>query len=252
MVALAYQSRSASLKRKHIIPFALGLAMLAVIVASILAPNAGGVPPGTSGPPSTSVSFSWAKAGLAALVVFPGGLLAIFLVGRRRPSTTSPPSTRPSQGHCTPRFPHPEVTVKITRSAASVDVSRETVHVMRYHPSDNPFAISGGVRTVVPGGVATGSEELDLSTLSVFAEIDDIQREMRKRNSPVTVASTPVDSQNEGSISRGELIGTADLSDPGSVGRLVGVTDSYVGSARRTDDRRGSDLVARALTSARG
>jgi hypothetical protein len=156
--------------------------MLAVVVAAVLTTNSGGVQAQTSNQPSSSTSFSWTNAGLAALVVVPGGLLALFLWGRPRPSATRCPTMQLVQeGSDSPSNPLGTVAPQ-TPTATAAAVYRETPRDVGDAPPTVPVAATGAAGAVAVEGVAATGKRPGSHIGWLMAEIDEVYREKAKRD----------------------------------------------------------------------
>jgi hypothetical protein len=180
--------------RRRIVPVTLGLAMLAVVVAAALVPNAGTVqaasncPYGNCSTPSSSFP-AWELASIGAIVVL-FLLVGLFVLMRRRrpPAAESmdggaagggaPPSGAMQQG---PASPYPEE----SSSAAYVETPEDV--------ASPPPAMSVPAAAVGAGagtGAAAAESEPDIDSL--MAELDKISGEILKRT-PKKGSSTPPD-----------------------------------------------------------
>jgi hypothetical protein len=180
MGVTASRSTAENLQRKHIVPIILGVAMLAVVVAAVLTTNTGGVQAQTSSQSSSSTSFSWTNAGLAALVVVPAGLLAMFLLGRPRPSEASSPSMRLSPEGLSPRS-GPLEAVASQASAAATAYPETVKNVGRVPPAvPNATTRTADAAAIRRGAVAGEYPRSRIGWL--VSEIDGIYRESAQRD----------------------------------------------------------------------
>jgi hypothetical protein len=170
------------LQRKHIVPIVLGVAMLAVVVAAVLTTSIGGGQAQTGSQASSSNSFSWTNAGLAALVVVPGGLLALFLWGRPRPSATRRPTMQLAQEGSNPPSDPLEAVASQAPAAAAVAAYRETARDVGYVPPGVPVATMGAAGAVPIEGVAAAAAKPGSHIGWLMAEIDEVYREKAKRD----------------------------------------------------------------------
>jgi hypothetical protein len=166
--------------RRRIVPVSLGVAMLAVVIAAALVPNAGAVP-ATSNCPYSPCSTSpatvpaWEIASIGAIVVL-GLLIGLFLVMRRRrrpPAegvvVAAAPGGGPPAGAMepAPTAPSPEE----ISSAAYVETPEDVGTPPP--PLGTPPAAAGA------GAAASAESEPDIDSL--MAELDKISGEILKR-----------------------------------------------------------------------
>jgi hypothetical protein len=182
MGATAFHSGAANLLRKYIVPIVLGAAMLAVVVAAVLTSNANGGQAQTSSQPSSSISFSWTNAGIAALVVVPSGLLVLFLLGHRRSPATSAPTVQPSKVGSTPPYSPPAGAAPLTPVQAAASGHPETAQGVRRAPSAVPVGAARAPRSVAIGGETAAGGKPGSHVAWLVAEIDEIYRENEKRD----------------------------------------------------------------------
>jgi len=165
--------------RRRIVPLGLGLAMLAVVIAAALVPNAGTVaaaPTTDYGQsPSSSPSIpAWEYASIGAIVVL-GLLVGLFVVMRRRrrpppeswqgpsgPSSGAPPSGAMTSA---PSPPPPE-----EPAAASYVEMPEDV-------GSPPPALGTPPASAAAGAPSEAEPDID----SLMAELDKISGEILKR-----------------------------------------------------------------------
>jgi hypothetical protein len=156
--------------------------MLAVVVAAVLTTTSGGVQAQTSSQPSSSTSFSWTNAGLAALVVVPGGLLALFLLGRPRPSATQRPKMQLAQEGSNPLSSPLGGVASQAPAVAAPAAYRETARDARHLPPTTLVAATGAASAVSVRGVSAAAEKPGSHIGWLMAEIDEVYREKAKRD----------------------------------------------------------------------
>jgi hypothetical protein len=162
--------------RSRIVPVALGLAMLAVVVAAGLSPNTGVVQAQTNTPysqPSSSSISPYVYLGIAALVIVAGFLLALFLLRRRRPPAAgAPPPMQTWQGAPPPPAGGPP--------PAAAPAYLETPEDVGHAPPPVPAAKAAEVAAPAAAApAAAGEAEPDIDSL--MAELDNISGEILKR-----------------------------------------------------------------------
>jgi hypothetical protein len=182
MGVTASQSLAAKLQRRHIVPIVLGVVMLAVVVAAVLTTNSGGVQAQTSSQPLSSASFSWTNAGLAALVVVPGGLLALFLWGRPRPSATRRPTMQLAQEGSNPPSGPLGTAASQAPATTAAAAHRETARDAGHVSPAVPVAATGAAGAVPVEGVAATGKKTGSHIGWLMAEIDEVYRERAKRD----------------------------------------------------------------------
>jgi hypothetical protein len=182
MGVTASRSTAANLQRKYVVPIVLGVAMLTVVIAAVLTTNSGSVQAQTSSQSSSSPSFSWTNAGLAALVVVPAGLLAMFLLGRPRPSATPGPTIQLApEGSNPPSGPLGAAVSQASALAATSTYRDAAQDVGRVTPAV-PIATTRTAEAAAPrgGAVAGGNPRSRIGWL--VSEIDGIYRESAQRD----------------------------------------------------------------------
>jgi hypothetical protein len=162
--------------RSRIVPIALGLAMLAVVIAAALAPNTGVVQAQTSTPysqPSSTSISPFVYLGAAAIAIVLGLLLALFLIRRRRkpPAAGAPPPMPPWQ-----EAPPPPGGGPPAAAPAYLETPEDVSHGAPAVPTTKVAAAAA------PGAAApaaAGEAEPDIDSL--MAELDKISGEILKR-----------------------------------------------------------------------
>jgi hypothetical protein len=178
MGATAFQSRAASLHRKHVIPIVLGVAMLAVVIAAVLTPDAGVQAPASSQPSSSSVSL-WVYLGVAVVVVVLGGLLLTLFLLRRSPQpAASPTAMPPSPEDSVPPLGPLGVTPSQAPVAAPPPAYPETAQDWGPVPPAAPVAATPAGEAVAAGGRAEAREKSDTRRVWLMAQIDETYRKM--------------------------------------------------------------------------
>ncbi len=184
----------------RIVPIALGVAMVAVIVAAGLAPNTGAVPAQGNceyGSCVAGTGLQWWV--LAAIVILVVACLAaaLILLRRRRPPPGplhAPPAvTGPSPGavgSVTPPPPPPAAAPPAYLETPE-DVGTTLPHVPSAGPSIAPVAAAGvaGGAAGAAGGAAAAESEPDIDSL--MAELDKISGEILKRPKTATDKKPP-------------------------------------------------------------
>jgi hypothetical protein len=175
--------------RRRIVPVSLGFAMLAVIVAAALVPNAGAIPASSSCQynqcPHSSTTPAWEIASIGAIVVL-GLLVGLFVLMRRRrpPANESVPASAATGGAgpggpSGPSGPDLGAPAYVERPE-DIGTPPPTLQT----PAA-PAAAAGGA-----AGAAAGSEaEPDIDSL--MAELDKISGEILKRTPKKGPTSTP-------------------------------------------------------------
>lgn len=180
-----------STRRRRIVPIALGVAMLAVVVAAGLTPNVGVV---SAQAPAQYTSASsgvqpWVYGLIAGIAVAAALLLALVLMRRRR---SPPPSAPPVQawqegppstgGPGAPPAPPPP-----GAAPAYLESPEDVGHAPPPVPPPVPAPKTGATGATVatgaavgaPAGAATAEGEPDIDSL--MAELDKISGEILKR-----------------------------------------------------------------------
>jgi hypothetical protein len=182
MGATAFQSRAASLRRKHVIPIVLGVAMLAVVIAAVLTPDAGVQAPASSQPSSSSVSL-WVYLGVAVVVVVLSGLLlTLFLLRRPRQSAASPRAMPPSQegsaSSSSPLGAAPSQAPVATAASAYKGAAQDWGPV----PPTASVEATQAAGAVADGGGAEAGKKSDTRRVWLMAQIDESYRKMAERD----------------------------------------------------------------------
>jgi len=177
-----FQSPATGLQRRHIVAIVLGVAMLAVVVAAVLTSSPGGLQAQTTSQSSSSGSFSWTNAGLAALVVVPAGLLAMFLLGRPRPSSTRGPTIQlAEEGSHAPSGPLGAAGSQ-AQAVAATPTDRDAAQDVGRVPPAVLVATTRSAQAASGRGVAAASENPRSRIGWLVSEIDEIYRESAQRD----------------------------------------------------------------------
>ena len=183
--------------RRRIVPLGLGLAMLAVVIAAALVPNAGAVAAapttnyGQSPSSSTSVP-AWEYASIGAIVVL-GLLIGLFVVMRRRrrpppeswqgpsgPSSGAPPSGAMTSA---PTPPPPEEPAAASYVEMPDDVG-------------SPPPALGAPPASAAAAAPPSEAEPDIDSL--MAELDKISGEILKRTPKKGAPTSTTDDGDDG------------------------------------------------------
>jgi len=186
--------------RRRIVPVSLGAAMLAVVVAAALLPNAGAVPAASNCPygncqtPSTGIP-AWELASIGAIVVL-GLLVGLFVLMRRRRSPPSegmgdeppmggaPPSGAMQSAPAAPAPPEPGTTSYL-ETPEDVAAPPPTL-------APPPAAVGGAAAAGTGAAAAEAEPDID----SLMAELDKISGEILKRT-PKKGSSPPADEEDD-------------------------------------------------------
>ncbi len=187
-------------------PLALGVAMLAVVIAAALTPNLGTVSAQTnsnynhsSSSPTGLSTYAW--LGIAAVAIIVALLVALLLLRRRR----QPPAAAPAAaaGGAPPGAGGPSPPAAPPAAApAYLETPEDVGQAPPVIPATPPPAAAGGAAAgAAAGGAAAGAEgEPDIDSL--MAELDKISGEILKR-APKKGEEPPADgSQGDGGQSR--------------------------------------------------
>lgn len=171
--------------RRRIVPISLGLAMLAVIAAAALVPNAGAVPAATNCSygqcPSSSGLSPWELASIGAVIVL-GLLVGLFVLMRRR---RRPPAEGMSGGPAGPASPPsgvmpPTAPAPPPPGGAGADSYVETPDDVGAPPPEMaPPPAPVTPAAAAAAAPAAGESEPDIDSL--MAELDKISSEILKR-----------------------------------------------------------------------
>jgi hypothetical protein len=175
----AVRSMAVSRERKFVIPVVLGLAMLSVVVADVLASDTTGVQFQTGSQPSWSNVSLWVYLGAGALVVAPSLLLALFLLRRRRyPAImTAQPSTDRSVHLSSPRRDAASLARVVACGSAHLGSARGPGSF----PSAIPVAATGVDSAVAFGGWSNSGGIPKREIDSLLIEFDKISWDIERR-----------------------------------------------------------------------
>ena len=185
---------SSNARTGRIVPIALGVAMVAIIVAAGLAPNTGAIPAQSNcqyGSCPASTPFPWWAVAAIVIVVVAALAAALILLRRRRPptGTGAPPagSTGPSPrtGAGTPPSPPAAAPAYLETPE---DVGSNLPHVPTT-PAPAPVAPAAAAARGAGAAAAEGEPDID----SLMAELDKISGEILKRPKTPPEKKPPTD-----------------------------------------------------------
>jgi hypothetical protein len=169
---------------RRIVPLALGVGMLAVVLAAALAPNTGAIPAQSSCQygtcPSSTTPFPWWIVGVIAVIVAAIAIGLLLLTRRRRPPTGTPAAWTPPAGSTgavegaatPPAGPSGGTGASPAYLETPEDVGQSL-------PPVGAAAAAGAAGGAAAGAAASGEEEPDIDSL--MAELDKISGEILKR-----------------------------------------------------------------------
>ncbi len=171
----------------RIVPIALGVAMVAIIVAAGLTPNTGAVPAQSNCPYGQCVAgtnLPWWVVGVIAIVIVAALAAALVLLRRRRtPPASGTPSATPSQGPTagamggTAPPPPPPPAAAPAYLETPEDVGATLPHVPTAAPVGAAVVAGGAGAAAGAGAASEGEPDID----SLMAELDKISGEILKR-----------------------------------------------------------------------
>jgi hypothetical protein len=185
---------------RRVVPLALGLTMLAILVAAGIAPNVGAVQAASGCSYGNTCSSSspiptWAYGAIAAVVL--AAIIGILLLMRRRrspPSAAAPAQEWQGGTSGGPGGPGAEGPTPPAGAAAYVESPEDVGQAPPYEEA--PVVPAGAGGAAGAAGAAGGEPDID----SLMAELDKISGEILKRNPKkgTDTSSTPEDTGDEG------------------------------------------------------
>jgi hypothetical protein len=174
--------------RRRIVPVSLGAAMLAVVIAAALVPNAGAVPASSNCPYGNCSSSPatipvWELASIGAIIVL-GLLIGLFLLMRRR----RPPAEEAPAAYAAGGAP-PAGAVEQGPSSAPEDMSAAAYVETADDVGTAPPSIAAPAAAAGAGAGAAAESEPDIDSL--MAELDKISGEILKRTPKKGTPGTP-------------------------------------------------------------
>ena len=187
---------SSNSRAGRLVPIALGVAMIAIIVAAGLAPNTGAVPAQSNcqyGSCPSNAAFPWWLVALIVVVVVAALAAALVLLRRRRPPTGTgagpAASTGPSSGAMGGAPPTPPAAAPAYLETPD-DVGTNLPNVPTPPASSAPAAAAAGGAGAAAGAAgAEGEPDID----SLMAELDKISGEILKRPKTPAEKKPPTD-----------------------------------------------------------
>lgn len=178
---------SESGRSRRIVPVALGVAMLAIVVAAGLSPNTGAVPAQGNcqyGQCVAGTGIQWWVLAAIVIVVVAALAAALVLLRRRRTPPRSamgvPPPAGPTPGATGGRVPPPPPPAAAPAYLETPeDVGRTLPNVPTSPPARTAAAGAAGTAGAAGAGAAAGEGEPDIDSL--MAELDKISGEILKR-----------------------------------------------------------------------